>query len=274
MAVTKATKASKTSKAKLDNLSNSDRLTIQLKTAEKAGVDDSAPAKLSAARRAVVEAADQFSASRYALGMALHRYKAFFVEDRCWMKAALAIARTLDCDERTVRRTIDDYKRVAALPKPVIDAALAEGVDLAKQKHSALAVALTEKLKPLNPKLKPKPASTKADAQALVSEEISKLRSAKQQTALPKVELDKADKRRWEVRLKIRTALNNIPNDAKLDELIAALEEEMYEVWGSKEPVSRTITPKPGKLDIDGKPVKKAPAKADKADAADKAVAA
>ena len=177
------------------------------------------------------------------------------------------IARTLDCDERTIRNTVADYQRVAALPTPVIDAALAEGVDLAKQKHSALAEALTEKFKN-------KPAPTKTEAKALISKEVSKLRSAKQQTALPKVTLDKADKLRWQVREGIRSAVMNIPRDEKQNELFAAIEEWMYHELGSREPVTHTFTPKPGKLDIDGKPVKKTVVNAAKADKEDKAVAA
>jgi hypothetical protein len=48
---------------------------------------------------------------------------------------------------------------------------------------------------------------------------------------------------RHDIRLKIRTALSDVPNDHKLVELLAALEEEMFEFWGEREPRTITISP-------------------------------
>jgi hypothetical protein len=44
--------------------------------------------------------------------------------------------------------------------------------------------------------------------------------------------------------MKIRTALTNIEADRKLSALLAALEEEMFEVWGFTGSVTVTITPR------------------------------
>src|ERR1019366_3540569 len=73
--------------------------------------------------------------------------------------------------------------------------------------------------------------------------------------AAPASKLDKAEKVRWTMRMKIRTALTNVAPNAKLPEVLAALEEEMHDVWGTTEPITVTITPKPGKLDVFGKRV-------------------
>jgi hypothetical protein len=53
--------------------------------------------------------------------------------------------------------------------------------------------------------------------------------------------------------MKIRTALNNIDTPRKLMELVAALEEEMFAVWGQTEPITVTITPRPSSLTLDGR---------------------
>ena len=62
--------------------------------------------------------------------------------------------------------------------------------------------------------------------------------------------LSTEDKSEWNVRMKLGTAVNNVPNSKKLEVLIAALEYEMWDVWGSNSPVSVTITPRPSGLDI------------------------
>ena len=55
------------------------------------------------------------------------------------------------------------------------------------------------------------------------------------------------------VRMKIRTALTNIEADRKLSVLLAALEEEMFDVWGFTGLVTVTITPRASGLTLDGR---------------------
>jgi hypothetical protein len=71
-----------------------------------------------------------------------------------------------------------------------------------------------------------------------VAEQISRKRGAAAATLMPPEK-----RRRLAVRQKIRTALTSIPADQKLNELVAAIEEEMYLEWGQVEPVTITITP-------------------------------
>ncbi len=47
------------------------------------------------------------------------------------MAAAKAIANAIGCDERTIRRTIDDFERVTQVPDAVIKALEQAGFDLA-----------------------------------------------------------------------------------------------------------------------------------------------
>ena len=61
------------------------------------------------------------------------------------------------------------------------------------------------------------------------------------------------EKQRFDIRMKIRSALTNIPDDGKLAELIAALEEEIYESWGLREPFTIQITPCPSAFTLDGR---------------------
>jgi len=194
-------------------------------------------------RQAVVEAARRYHTSRYNLGKALHTYKACFTEDRGWMMAAKEIGSVLECGERSIRNIVADYLRASKLPESVIAAAEVKGLDLAERKHAPL-------VKVLEIELAGNEAPTIPEAQQILGKVL--MISAAPAT---KATLHKAEKLRWEVRLKIRTALTNVVLDAKLTELIAALEEEMYGVWGVTKPITVTITPKPGKLDIQGKPV-------------------
>ena len=53
--------------------------------------------------------------------------------------------------------------------------------------------------------------------------------------------------------MRIRAALTNVVRDRKFAELIAALEEEMFDVWGATEPVTVTITPRASGLTLDGR---------------------
>jgi hypothetical protein len=69
----------------------------------------------------------------------------------------------------------------------------------------------------------------------------------------PFVPLTREEKQRFSVRMKIRTALTNIEPDQRLSVLIAALEEEMFAVWGQRYPVTVTVTPRASGLTLDGR---------------------
>lgn len=194
-------------------------------------------------RQAVVKAAQQYHTSRYSLGKALHAYKDFFMEERGWMIAAKEIGAVLQCGERTIRNIVADYERVATLPEAVIVVAEAKGLDLAERKHAPLIEAIKDGLEGED-------TPTPLEARRLMGKVLQMRKGQAVKDAL-----DKAEKLRWTVRIKIRTALNDVEQDAKLTELLAALEEEMHDVWGVTKPITVTIMPKPGILDITGKRV-------------------
>jgi len=183
--------------------------------------------------------------SRYALGKALDKYRAFFKSDRGWIEAASVIARALCCNDRTVRNIISDYEGLKALPEDVIDVAHRRGIDLAKKRYAPVVKALETSL------------ASNSPLDAAAAEKIIKdsMRQHKHTTDVegPFLPLTAEEKRRWKIRLKIRTALNNIQASQKLSELLAALEEEMQAVWGQTTPVIITITPRKSSLTIDGK---------------------
>jgi hypothetical protein len=69
----------------------------------------------------------------------------------------------------------------------------------------------------------------------------------------PFVLLTREEKQHFAVRLKIRTALTNVEPDQKLSTLVAALEEEMFSIWGQSDPVTVTITPRTSAYTLDGR---------------------
>jgi hypothetical protein len=194
-------------------------------------------------RQAVVKAAQQYHTSRYSLGKALHAYKDFFMEERGWMIAAKEIGAVLQCGERTICNIVADYLRASKLPESVIAAAEEKGIDLAKRKNAPLLEVIKDGLAGNN-------TPTMPDAQRLMGK-VLKMR--KGQVAKDAPDKHKAGKLRWEVRMKIRTGLSNIAPEEKLPEIIAALEEEMYDAWGMTDPVTVTLNPHTSGLTIDGR---------------------
>ena len=212
----------------------------QLKRAEKGQVKLRGRA-LHDAREEVLLALDSCRHSRSQLGKALHTYKEFFISEGGWMLAAQAIGEVLARDERTVRNIVADYERVAKLPETVIAAAEAKGLDLSERKHMRLIEAIKGEIDGND-------TPTPPEARRAVGKvfKMSKAHAAKDAP-------DKADKLRWAVRKRIRTLVNNFPNDQKLGVICLALEEEMYDVWGKSEPVTVTLNPHPSGLTVDGR---------------------
>jgi hypothetical protein len=81
-----------------------------------------------------VNALEGFRSSRYRLGQKLSAYKAFFKAKQGWMAAAKSIADAIGCDERTIRRAIDDFERVSEVPDVVIKALQQAGFDPAAER--------------------------------------------------------------------------------------------------------------------------------------------
>jgi hypothetical protein len=202
-------------------------------------------------REGVLAALKEYQSSRYLLGKSLAEYKRVFTVDRGWMTAAQAIAKTMGCGERTVRNIIEDYEHAAVLPDSVVKAARSKGIELAERKHRAKVAAIKSSIAELeDPENIDSEESEQIVSKVLVMPSLSQGRQIQEDGFIP---LTRAEKERFEIRMKIRTALNNIKKDQKLQELIAALEEEMFDVWGQIEPVKITITPHASGLTLDGR---------------------
>jgi hypothetical protein len=217
----------------LGNLSN---LSVRLQELEVGWINKD-ELGLGSARLSLVNALEGFRSSRYRLGQKLSAYKKFFKANQGWMATAKSIAEAIGCDERTIRRTIDDFERVSAVPDVVIKALQQAGFDPAARKNASIVskiLEMTDKAADMKPEI----AVMKAAQVAKVAAETNCGRSSVIVRLLPPER-----RRRLAVRQKIRTALSSVPKERKLAELVAALEEEMYLEWGQAEPVTITITP-------------------------------
>ena len=217
----------------LDNLSD---LSVRLQELEVGcvGVNELG---LGSARLSLVNALEGFRSSRYRLGQKLSAYKAFFKASQGWMVAATAIADAMGCEERTIRRIIDDFERVSEVPDVVIKALQQAGFDPAARKNAGMIakiLGMPEKPADLDLDI----SVTEAALATKVAEQIGRSRGAVAAALMPPEK-----RRRLLVRQKIRTALTSIPADQKLAELVSAIEEEMYS-WGQVKPVTITITPR------------------------------
>jgi len=217
----------------MGNLSN---LSIRLQELE-SGCINMNELGLGSARLSLVNALEGFRSSRYRLGQKLSEYKAFFKASQGWMVAATAIADAMGCDERTIRRIIDDFERVSDVPDVVIKALQQAGFDPAARKNAGMIakiLGMPDKTADLDLEI----SATETDLATKVAEQIDRSRGVIATAILPPEK-----RRRLAVRQKIRTALTSVPAEQKLNELVAAIEEEMYLEWGQVEPVTITITP-------------------------------
>lgn len=211
------------------------------------------------AREELVEALGLYHTSRYAFGRALVAYKTMFIEERGWMVVVSLIAKTIGRDESTVRRIVRDYERASQLPAEITAELAAQGIDAAAKKHAPLISNL------LTLPVSAAPSDPKAVVTAAV-EEVKAVKAEKRAKTATKPSLSArasgdtviviktpAERLRCDIRSKVRAALGNVAPDRKLTELIDALQEEMYEVWGITEPVDITLTPTPSAFTLDGR---------------------
>lgn len=230
---------------KMENFSNLSARLAEIE-AEHIGVNGG---NAEEARETLVLALRRYRSSRFRLGKALLGYKNLFTADRGWMAAAKSIADALDCDERTVRDIISDYERTAKLPAAVIQAAQSKGIDLARRKHRPKVTAIERAIES-----EEAPEDIDEEKAKRIVSNVLVMPSPAQRAQTqddPFVPLTREEKQRFAIRMGIRTALTNIEPDLKFVELIAALEEEMFDVWGATEPVTVTITPRASGLTLD-----------------------
>ena len=225
----------------LDNLSN---LSVRLQEIESESANTE-QLGLGSARFSLVNALEGFRSSRFRLGQRLSAYKAYFKANQGWMTAAKSIASAIGCEERTIRRTIDDFERVSNVPDVVIKALQQAGFDPAARKNAGVIskiLRMPNKAAEMNPEAAVLSAiqATKATRMAIAHQAPEK-------------------RMRLAVRKKIRTALTSVPVEQELAELVAAIEEEMYTEWGQMKPTIITFTPHaPESADLRNEPLRAA----------------
>ena len=211
------------------------------------------------ARHALVAALERHKKSRFQLGQALAEYKTHFAVKsdhaagaRGWMAAARSIAEEMGCNERTIRNIIADYERIASLPSTIIQAAQARGIDLAQRKHCPAVTAIDSIIKNeghCQDAIDAEKAARIVSKVLVMPPPIHRNRVQDERF----VSLTTEEERHFARRMKIRTLLTNIEPAQRLPMLIAAIEEEMFTVWGQRDPVTVTFTPRDSELTIDGR---------------------
>lgn len=240
----------------LDNLSNADALLREVEVEQDVDNDDG---RAFDARKETIDALRHYHDSRFNLGRALAAYKVFFIERGGWVQAAKVLGRAINRDEKTIFRIIEDYERASQVPLEALKELESQGIDPAARKNAAI----------IDNLLTMPRAEMESDPKMVVGVAVKAINAVKvaKKAKTPKkpclsepasvdtqcVPLTREERQRRDVRLKIRAALSNVQDERKLAELIAALEEEMYDVWGVHEPCTITLNPRPSALTIDGR---------------------
>ena len=174
---------------------------------------------------------------------------------------AKVLGKAIHRNEKTIFRIVADYERASQVPVVALKELEAGGIDPAARKNEPIIETILTM---------PRPAveSEPENSVMTVVEAVNKAKAAEKANATEKAKgakmakaaktpclvvpvigdtviapLTTEEKLGRNIRFKIRAALANVPDDQKLHELRLALEEEMYESWGLREPV--TIIPPP-----------------------------
>lgn len=217
-------------------IGNVSKLSVQLLELE-AGVVRAEKSGLADARLGVVNALEHYRTSRYRLGQMLSVYKAFFCAARGWIAAAKTIGSAIGCDERTVRRIVEDFEGISDVPSIVIKALEEAGIDPAARKNARIIAKM----------LRMPHEAIESAAGDLVQNAIQSEPAVRSGLRSINGSLTPAERRRLVVRKKIHIALSGIPSEEKLTELVGVLE-ELYSELGHAEPITVTITPHRGPL--------------------------
>jgi hypothetical protein len=96
------------------------------------------------ARIALIKTIGVYQSKRYDVGKALAEYKACFIAERGWMAVVKVIGQAMGCDERTVRRILDDFVRANGVPGPAIEELRKRNIDPAAKKNETIITSLLE----------------------------------------------------------------------------------------------------------------------------------
>lgn len=237
---------------KMDNLSSLSARLIEVER-EHVKCDDGTEVD---ARLDLIDALGQYHGSRFSFGRALAAYKLFFVEERTWMQVAEIIGQTIGRNERTIRRIIDDYERASQVPAEAIEELEVLGIDPAAMKNAPVLTNILQ-MPASVVKSVPKEAVMQAVKAAKAGRKAKAAKTPSQSVPSPAISepesLSREEKLHRDIRQRVRAGLTNVPNDRKLAELQAAVEEEMYEAWGMRDAINITLTPRPSAMTLDGR---------------------
>jgi hypothetical protein len=155
------------------------------------------------------------------------------------MIAEEAIAASVGCSTRTLRRLMERYREAAKLPEPVRDAMEESGINPIKARNGKIVSNLIQMV---------------AHTPEIDTDEATSL-VARAKFVDPRshyVPLTPEQKVRWQERLAIRKIIQRYPATKRFDAVADALAEELFDVYGITTPTTITITPRPGPFTIDG----------------------
>ena len=205
---------------------------------------------LSDVRLSLVNALEDFRRSRFRLGKMLSAYKKIYLASHGWLAAAKVIAIAVGCDERTVRRIVEDYDRVSEVPAVVIDALEKAGIDPAARRNASI---VAKRL--LMPYDSHGPRSKKSVMDTAISERIShEPRFDPELKGHLRPSNSGGERRHVTIRNKILSTVAKVQTEQKLPELLSAIE-GMYLDWGMTEPISVSVVTKKSSLELAAHPV-------------------
>lgn len=162
--------------------------------------------------------------NRYRLGEILHRYRVAVVRHGAWLPACKVIGRYLGKTERTVRAIAADYARIKRIPAAVIAELERADIDPAKKRNQKV-VEIAQQLNQAG--IEPEQAVGTARARQQRRLAASVAASGEQRpTATPEPMTDD-EKRILKERNQIRKGLEQVPENRKVDILLASVAEEM-----------------------------------------------
>jgi hypothetical protein len=190
---------------------------------------------------------NRWNSARREQGIILLEYQKLYRPLRQWTAflAAIGIA------EKTAYRLIDAAVSVAELPPAVIKAAeQVKRFDLAAEKNRWKVAELKSQL---DGETEP---VTEERAKELVNNVLqmpSPTEAAKMASKENREMLTRQERKHLEVRTKIRAALADVQPRNRKAVIIAALEEEMFDVWGELEMDTWNLTPHESMFGLDGR---------------------
>jgi hypothetical protein len=230
--------------------------TVKSRTSLRLTEEQQLPRPLNASEREKLERDREalcsgFESSRFLRGELLFKYRAAYRGSKLWMKAVQAIADSEGVHANSIRNLIKDYEVAVKLPETVRSAFNDQGIDPAKKKNHIVVERVINRLQSSSGPKEP----NQEQASQIVIEEMMKIPVAPDLSDVSEG-LNADEKLLHRIRKAIRGAVVNVPRAKRLEAVKAALEEEMFEVWGQRESITVTLTPHRSAITFEGRKLK------------------